>query len=448
MRRRRIILLLDGTWNDAELGPTDTNISRLRDLLAEGTAAGATNSPLAPKIISDPGAMVTSTVSNEVANLVYYSRGVGTGGQINQILGGVLGVGLESNIRRAYRFLSFHYTPGDQIFVFGFSRGSYTARSLVGYIAATGLLRADKCTEENERCTWDFYRTPPGERPPGEWHRLRAFVHDRDSLRIECLAVFDTVGAMGIPLPAFVRSNRENFEFHDVELPSITRVNLHALAIDEHRWPFQATVWRPSPFKTINTVTEQVWFSGAHADIGGGYLRSDGTGAAPHRADDITLDWLLKRVHKHFEDFPLPASWIPKTSTSDWSASSIHNSRTGIYQFYPKAWRAIANKAPDFYGTYQVVVGTDRHVVPLNEMVHISAIERLWTRNDTSRSPYRPSNLVEILPSIQTTYRDKSPGASIFIVDWDGHALDPAQSDHLNCANAALDSAICRRNAL
>jgi hypothetical protein len=436
MRGRRIILLLDGTWNDADLGATDTNISRLRDLLARpGTSAAA-----------DSSATVTSTASDDdrTSNLVYYSRGVGTGGQINQIAGGILGVGLEANIRRAYRFISFHYVPGDQIFIFGFSRGSYTARSLVGYIAAAGLLRADKCTEENERCAWDFYRTTPGERPPGEWHRLRAFVQDRDSLRIECLAVFDTVGAMGIPLSRFTRSNRENFEFHDVELPSITNVNLHALAIDEHRWPFQASVWRPSRFKKINTITEQVWFSGAHGDIGGGYFRSNGDGASPQRADDITLDWLLRRVRTHFKDFPVADSWITGADASNWSSSRIHESRMGIYWFYPKAWRAIANRESSQRKGYEVSVGSDRHSVPLNEMIHISAIERLWTANGKPKSRYAPKNLIELLPRVEATYNDASTREPLFIVNWTGDVLDPAHPLHRDCAIAALKNAKVR----
>jgi myosin-crossreactive antigen len=92
-------------------------------------------------------------------------------------------------------------------------------------------------------------------------------------LRVSCLGVFDTVGALGVPLEAFIRANRERYEFHDVELSSITRVNLHALAVDENRWPFQATVWRKPRFKKINTVVEQTWFAGSHADVGGGYIR-------------------------------------------------------------------------------------------------------------------------------------------------------------------------------
>lgn len=446
MRARRIILLLDGTWNDADLGSTDTNISRLRDLLAQSSGVGPVNSPLASAAAADPSSTVISTASedDDVLNLVYYSRGVGTGGQINQIAGGILGAGLEANIRRAYRFISFHYIPGDQIFIFGFSRGSYTARSLVGYIAAAGLLRADQCTEENERCAWDFYRTTPGERPPGEWYRLRTFMHDRDALRIECLAVFDTVGAMGIPLSPFTRSNREYFEFHDVELPSITNVNLQALAIDEHRWPFQAAVWRPSRFKKINTVTEQVWFSGAHGDIGGGYFRSDGSRASPHRADDITLDWMLRRIRAHFKDFPIAGSWIADKDASGWSASNIHDSRQGIYWFYPRALRAIANKESALRRGYEVTVGADRHSVPLNEMIHISAIERLWAANGKSKSRYAPKNLIELFPRLQATYDGSSTNEPLLIVNWTGDVLNPAQSVHRDCANAALKNATVR----
>lgn len=441
MKGRRIILLLDGTWNDADLGPTDTNISRLRDIMAETTGAGLAGSPLRPEVVSDPDSMVTGTSTNNVDNIVFYSRGVGTASWANQVFGGVFGAGLETNIRRAYRFLSFHYRTGDEIFIFGFSRGSYTARSLVGYIAAAGLLRSDKCSEDNERFAWDFYRSSPGERPPGEWYRLQPLMHDGDRLRIDCLAVFDTVGSLGIPTEAFVRSNREHYEFHDVELPSITRVNLQALAIDESRWPFQATVWRPSPFRKINTITEQVWFSGAHADIGGGYLDATEAKIIQHRADDITLDWMLRRLRTFFEDFPVPDRWINSAAPGDWSESKIHNSRQGIYKLYPKSWRAISNNAAGSLGSHEVAVGVDRHSKSLNEMVHISAIERLWTMNGIDRTPYTPKNLISILPTIESTYQATAANEQVFLVDWGGEVLDPDHSGKSFCAKTALANA-------
>jgi uncharacterized protein (DUF2235 family) len=224
-------------------------------------------------------------MGDNVEHLVFYERGVGTGA-LDQMRGGIFGAGLGENIRRAYRVLSFHYEPGDEVFVFGFSRGAYTARSLVGFIGAVGLLKCHDCTEEWERTAWQFYRTPPNDRLPGIWTSLTPHVHERANFRIACLGLFDTVGALGVPLGRFRLYNRDRYQFHDVNLSSITRVNLHALAIDEHREPFQATIWRNPRFKAYASVTEQVWFSG-HADIGG-YIPYD-TGVLQTRsADDIT----------------------------------------------------------------------------------------------------------------------------------------------------------------
>jgi uncharacterized protein (DUF2235 family) len=100
------------------------------------------------------------------------------------------------------------------------------------------------------------------------------------------LGVFDTVGALGIPLAFLRRANRDKYEFHDVELSSIVDVNLHALALDEHREPFEAALWRRSKFKHFKTTTEQVWFPGAHADVGGGYFAENDL--VP-RIEDVTL---------------------------------------------------------------------------------------------------------------------------------------------------------------
>jgi uncharacterized protein (DUF2235 family) len=164
-------------------------------------------------------------------NIVFYERGVGTGFR-DRLRGGVFGDGLAGNVRRAYKFLSYYYEPGDQVFVFGFSRGAYTARSLVSYIGAAGLLRADHCTDTVEPMAWGFYRTTPNDRLPGKWFELGRYTHNRDKLRIDCVAVFDTVGALGVPLEPFWRANRDKYAFHDVDLSSVTNVNLQALAID------------------------------------------------------------------------------------------------------------------------------------------------------------------------------------------------------------------------
>jgi hypothetical protein len=100
----------------------------------------------------------------------------------------------------------------------------------------------------NESKAWYYYRTNPADRLPSVAAELAPYIHSRANLRIKCLAVFDTVGALGVPLPLFWRENRDLFEFHDVGLSRISEVNLHALAIDEHREAFEPTLWRKQKF--------------------------------------------------------------------------------------------------------------------------------------------------------------------------------------------------------
>ena len=212
---------------------------------------------------------------------------------------------------------------------------------------------------------------------PGIWAELTPLVHDRGAFRIACLGVFDTVGALGVPLPQFYRLNRESYEFHNVELSSITNVNLHALAVDEHRQPFAPTVWRKPKFKSFATTTEQVWFAGSHADIGVGYIEEVRRAETNIKAlDDITLDWMLKRVAHHFDGFPFNEQvWKPLDSS--WSSAPQHPSRTGFYKLMPLALRAIANRSLAALGWREKIVGYDRHAESIGEMIHISVLERL-----------------------------------------------------------------------
>jgi uncharacterized protein (DUF2235 family) len=143
---RRLVLCLDGTWNTAD-GQEITNIVRIRDLIA-------------PKV---------KTPAGIEEQRVYYHTGVGTGlSTRDRLIGGLTGSGLGHNVRSAYRYLSQHYAEGVEIYLFGFSRGAFTARSLAGYIGASGLLKADHCSPENERRAWQYYRTPPDDRFPRE----------------------------------------------------------------------------------------------------------------------------------------------------------------------------------------------------------------------------------------------------------------------------------------
>jgi hypothetical protein len=423
---KRIILLLDGTWNDEAFGNTDTNIVRLQQIIAktldkEDNEKSSTQHPLVRSFSDKEG----------VDNIVYYERGVGTGWR-DRYTGGIFGDGLNGKIRSAYLFLSYHYDPGAEIFIFGFSRGSYTARSLVGYIAATGLLKRDTCTPENEHKAWRFYREPPGRRSPGVWSQLQPLMNPLAAFKIDCLGVFDTVGALGIPLQRFKLLNRDDFEFHDVDLSSITKVNLHAVAIDEHRNPFEASMWRKPRFKKYRSAIEQVWFPGVHSDVGGGYIPElERERDKLPALDDITLDWMLKRVHHHCPGFPADPEFWPPTGEK-WKMANQHESRDGIYRFMRRTIRSIANyplkedeKAwYDYNGCY------DRHAVAIGEKVHISALLRLGETVATNglMGRYAPPNLISALPVILDTYKTPGgpplSGAEICVVDWSGRQFE------------------------
>jgi type VI secretion system (T6SS) phospholipase Tle1-like effector len=447
MSKRRIILLLDGTWNDAEFGRSDTNITRLRGIIGRSL-----DHDLVPQSADGNGQhpdpdqkLVSGQSQNGMEHLVFYQRGVGTGGSLlNPIVGGAFGGGLALNVRRAYKFLAFYYKPGDEIFIFGFSRGAYTARSLVGYIAAAGLLTCENCTPELEGLASEFFRTPPDDRLPGVWTRLTEYVHPREALRIKCLGVFDTVGALGIPLPLFRRANRERYQFHNVDLSSITEVNLQALAVDEQREPFQAAAWRKPRFKDYASCTEQVWFPGVHADIGGGYIDEENGAATEKRLDDLTLDWMIRRLRVHFPDFPV-RSWSQETGP-EWASAPQHNSRVRFYCLRPATVRSIANSKVALSG-FRSLAGFDRHADPIGEMLHASVLERLGTTPRGSGAPYAPHNVRAVLEDIKGTYSGhpgSKPIRDIRIVDWNGEPLRPDNREHNERAFALVDAAVRR----
>ncbi len=238
-----------------------------------------------------------------------------------------------------------------------------------------------------------------------------------------------------MPLPVFWRENRDLFEFHDVSLSHISDVNLHALAVDEHREAFEPTPWRQQKFGNISTPTEQVWFAGAHADIGGGYVDEEKRKERPTPAlDDITLDWMLKRVLHYYPDFPVKRggkpAW-PKISP-EWAIAPQHEARTGFYRARPFALRSIGNwPVPIEKGTFKTNVCWDRHADPIGEMVHISVIERLGRQVQIGKSitTYSPNNLLATLASLKASpVKTVLNSPEVHVVDWSGKVLDPDQT--------------------
>jgi uncharacterized protein (DUF2235 family) len=344
---KRLVVCCDGTWNSA-------------DQQREGVACPTNVVRLAYRVAKRAG---------PVAQILYYDQGVGTGNAIDRLSGGALGRGLEDNIHDAYRFLVGNYEAGDELFVFGFSRGAFTARSLVGMIRKCGILTRGAVHHYHEALA--LYR---GETRPDDGaataFRAAHSVTGTDPIPVRFIGVWDTVGALGIPLRGLRGLTRGKYQFHDTELSAIVAHACHALAIDEHRAPFEPTLWSyvPKPGQTV----EQVWFCGAHSDVGGGY--------APPCASDIPLAWMLDRARAAgLELDPTAIHAYPLTLEPP---APLHDSKTGLYALTPGIDRPIGLTAGD-PRTPDAPRGADP-----TQSVHASVLER-WDKD----ASYRPAEL-------------------------------------------------------
>ncbi|WP_316189910.1 DUF2235 domain-containing protein [Bradyrhizobium sp. SZCCHNS1054] len=424
---KRIILLLDGTWNDADEGPADTNIVRLRERIAAFLAGSGKSNSASPTAASQQ-TYVMSGKRGAMDNVVLYERGVGTSGFLDNLQGGAFGAGLDRNIRRAYTFLVQNYEPDDEIYIFGFSRGSYTARSLVGCINSVGLLRRGACDAKALSKLWSCYRTDRAERIPKMSDELRGLCLEPDSIKVKCLGVFDTVGALGIPISRFWRENRDLYGFHDVGLAAICEHSLHALAIDEHREQFEATLWRQQKFIDMDPRVEQVWFAGAHSDVGGGYIAENARDDQCQYLDDITLDWMIRRVQVIAgKEFPVaalePVSDVALRTEQSYLTAPQHEPRRGFYTLFPSVLRSIGNEpVPVAPWPLERNVCHDRHAAAIGEAVHISAILRLGETVSIGGTPsiYAPRNLIAAIAELNRHQQTLS------IVNWDGELMDQA----------------------
>ncbi len=271
---KRLVVCCDGTWNKPD-NETITNVEKI-----------------ARTVQSDPSA------TGGAYQLVYYVSGVGAGSYAaDRLLGGAFGLGLFHNVIASYRFLAQNYEPGDEIFIIGFSRGAYTARSVAGMVGKVGLLTKLSLVEERLPAAVHMYQQK--DLSSGAFGAsVDEFKHDHcHAAKVDFLGVFDTVGALGIP--GFMRLAPR---FHDVQLGSQVLRARHALAVDETRLKFAPTFWeapedRPDAPTTDDRV-KQVWFEGAHSDVGGGYAE---TGLS-----DTSLLWMVREAHDAGLVFDVP----------------------------------------------------------------------------------------------------------------------------------------------
>lgn len=260
---KRLVVCCDGTWNTPDEkdqgADTCTNVTKVALAVALQDARGA-------------------------QQLVFYQKGVGTG-RLQHLSGGVFGLGLSANVLEAYMFLVQNYEPGDELFLFGFSRGAYTARSTAGFIRNSGLLRREQANRLRD--AYELYRDRSSTTHPRSVEaRLfrKTFAWET---RIKFIGVWDTVGALGVPNLPTVPALSARWKFHDVTLSSYVDNAFQALAIDERRKSFQPTLWQQGQPAPADQKLEQVWFSGVHSNVGGGYRDSG--------LSDLALGWM---VHK------------------------------------------------------------------------------------------------------------------------------------------------------
>jgi hypothetical protein len=197
------------------------------------------------------------------------------------------------------------YQPGDELYFFGFSRGAYTARSTIGLIHNSGILRAEHRDRINE--AYRLYKSPKKQKEEGSIAAKlfrRAYAYDPDEIKVHFVGVWDTVGAMGVPIARFPmpRFIKKYYGFHSTDLNKHVKNAYQALAIDEHRGPFQPVVWTRTK-KPADQKLEQVWFAGAHRDVGGG--------EADPGLSEVPLMWMVNRARACGLEFK-PDHFVPR----------------------------------------------------------------------------------------------------------------------------------------
>lgn len=402
---KTIVVCLDGTWNTPE---DQTNIHWLHEKALKR--------------------------DNQ---LVYYDQGVGTGGWLDDKVGGNLGWGVSQNVAQAYTFIWKHWRAGDDVFVFGFSRGAFTARSLCGFIKLVGKLSSLDDLDD----AYKYYRI---HEPWEDDNFFEAWLKPQyiEAIPIRFLGVFDTVGALGLPFEISDRATdaretavwstlsdrlrswldglgdrlrRPVKGFHDTTLSDVVEEGYHALAIDERRSFFRPTLWTKAPGEAlkrgpdggefqVRQKAEQVWFAGSHMDVGGG----DATGQMETRISSLPLLWMCQKAEAAgmvFEDGFVPrlrdhvhrmALALQHDSMSKrWEETHAKLGTVPMDRPIGNTARRRVNPAGDFYP----VIATDEsihHLVAarLDQQIDV----RSASPDDGPREPpqeiYRPKNIV------------------------------------------------------
>ena len=247
-----------------------------------------------------------------------YDRGV-QGLGFSKWIDAAIGRGFNESVIEGYATLASRYEPGDRIFLFGFSRGAYAARSIAGLIDRIGLLRKDAATERRVQRAFRYYQRDE------QTTASRAFARDscHSAVTIACIGVWDTVKALGLPYPLLSRFFPMATEFHDHELGESVRAAFQALATDEDRTAYAPILWERGDWAGH---LEQVWFPGAHGDIGG----ERNCLIPPIPLTNLSFVWLVERAVA--QGLLMPDGWQDAFPTD--AGVPMVGSRTGINRLF------------------------------------------------------------------------------------------------------------------
>lgn len=308
---KKVAVFLDGTANDLS---SRTNISRLFEL--------ATNHDV-----------------NDV--IAYYSEGVGTGGRV---IGAGAGWGIGKDVRDAYIFIAQNYRgKQDKLFIFGFSRGSYTARILAGLIYVAGVVKLDTLpNHQREQFVTELYDAYKGIKDYPERMAAVQSVIDRWGVpttreaKIEIMGLWDTIEALG--LPNYEENVDEVNKRYVDQICNVAKA-YHAVSLDDNR----ARIYTPilmtrrhlnkfCPEQSIDEKVEEVWFAGAHADVGGGYKEGNLSG--------VSLNWMIGKLN--------PTGLLPASARVSHDEYDVVHDAEGANVLYHYAFKMLSRHPEEY----------------------------------------------------------------------------------------------------
>jgi uncharacterized protein (DUF2235 family) len=333
---KRLIVCCDGTWQKLDTDSASNGVK-----IAQA---------------------IRSTDDDETQQIVFYDEGIGTDGDwIYDIGGGAFGWGIDQKIKSAYRFLCLNYEEGDEIYLFGFSRGAYTVRCLAGFIYCSGLVKRQYLRKTP--AAYKFYRDRDPATSPSSDRAIQFRQTYGDRVHIRALCCWDTVGALGIPdlIPYLSLDDLINkqYEFFDAKLNRYIQNAFQAIAIDEIRKSFQVTPMNHSDGS--DTKIHQLWFVGDHGCIGGG-------DRATYGLSDITLAWMIERVQEL--GLALNLDYIEEKINPRF-ITPFNNKPTGIFLWVGEVRRKVDDDISCLHETVKLRWQADPHYRPEN-LAHLS----------------------------------------------------------------------------